>query len=48
MIRYILKRLLLMIPVLFGITLLVFSLQFITPGDPARLVLGNEATPEDI
>ena len=48
MIRYIFKRLLLMIPVLLGITLLVFSLQFITPGDPARLVLGNEATPEDI
>ena len=48
MARYILKRLLLMIPVLLGVSLIIFALQFITPGDPARLVLGDEATEEQI
>lgn len=48
MARYIFQRILLMIPVLLGVTLLIFALQYITPGDPARLVLGDEATEEDI
>ncbi len=47
MFRYILRRILLMIPVLIGVTLFVFLLQAITPGDPAALLLGSNATPED-
>ena len=48
MARYITKRIILMIPVLLGVSLIIFALQFITPGDPARLVLGDEATEEQI
>ncbi|MCI9570256.1 MAG: ABC transporter permease [Lachnospiraceae bacterium] len=46
--RYILKRLLMMIPVLLSVVLLIFILQFITPGDPAKLQLGTDATNEEI
>lgn len=48
MFRYVLKRFLLVIPVLLGATFLVFSIMELTPGDPARIMLGNEATLEDI
>lgn len=51
MLRYAGRRLLLMIPVLIGVTLLVFLLFYLTPGDPARAVLGQEgqgASPEAI
>ena len=48
MLKYIIKRFLLVIPVLVGATLLVFSIMELTPGDPARLMLGNDATLEDI
>lgn len=44
MIRYTIQRLLMMIPVLLGVTLIIFALQYLTPGDPARLMLGDEAT----
>ncbi len=44
--RYILKRLLMMIPVMVGVTLLVFLMLEITPGDPARQILGEQATEE--
>lgn len=40
--RYTGRRLLLMLPVLVGVTLLVFLIFFLTPGDPARAVLGAE------
>lgn len=46
--RYIAKRLLMMIPVLFGITILVFLMLRLTPGDPARSMLGDTASPEEI
>jgi peptide/nickel transport system permease protein len=45
MLNYILRRLLLMIPVAFGITLAVFLLVRLIPGDPARVMLGIHATP---
>jgi peptide/nickel transport system permease protein len=46
--RYILRRLLQMIPVLFLVSLIVFSLIHLTPGDPATSMLGEEATPEAV
>ncbi|MDF2628027.1 MAG: oligopeptide transporter permease protein [Symbiobacteriaceae bacterium] len=51
MTRYIIKRLVLMVPVLLGVTLLVFLIFHLTPGDPARVLLGEMgqgATPEAI
>ena len=48
MVRFILKRLLMMLPVLFGITLIVFLMLHFTPGDPARAMLGNTATQEEL
>ena len=46
MFRLILKRLLLLIPVLIGVTFLVFSILSIAPGDPVLVVLGDNATEE--
>ena len=43
MIRYIAKRLLMMIPVLLGVIIIVFSIMYMTPGDPARMILGEAA-----
>jgi peptide/nickel transport system permease protein len=45
---YIAKRLLLMIPVLFGISLIVFFIMALIPGDPALAILGSYATPENV
>lgn len=44
--KYIVKRLLAMIPVIIGITLLVFFIMKLAPGDPARMILGDQATEE--
>jgi peptide/nickel transport system permease protein len=46
--QYILRRIVHMIPVLLIVTLFVFSLLHLTPGDPAVTMLGQEATPESI
>ncbi len=46
MTRYILKRLLYMIPVLLGVSFLIFGIMAMTPGDPAMTILGDGATPE--
>ncbi|MBQ1312695.1 MAG: ABC transporter permease [Blautia sp.] len=48
MYRYILKRLLLMIPVLIGVTILIFTIMYFTPGDPATQILGSNATLEQL
>jgi len=48
MIRYILKRLAMLIPVLFGVTIVSFSLLQIVPGDPAVLLAGEDANPDFI
>jgi peptide/nickel transport system permease protein len=45
---YILKRLFSLLPVLFGITLLVFGFLHAIPGDPAVVLLGERATPEQL
>ena len=46
MLKYITKRLLAMIPVVIGITLLVFFIMQLAPGDPVRQILGDSATEE--
>ena len=46
MTKYIFKRLLYMLPVLLGIIIIVFTLMYITPGDPARSILGDSAPQE--
>lgn len=48
MAKYMIKRILLMIPVLLGVTFIVFTILHLTPGDPARLILGDGATLEAI
>lgn len=48
MLKYIGKRLLLMIPVILGISLLVFALLDLSPGDAAEIILGTKATPETL
>ena len=48
MLRYILRRVLFLIPVLIGVSFIVFSLLYLTPGDPARIVLGDQATEEAV
>lgn len=48
MIKFILKRLVALIPVLIGVTLLVFFILDLAPGDPAKVILGETASPEAI
>lgn len=48
MLPYIARRLVLTVPVLFGVATLVFSLIHLVPGDPAQAMLGDGASPEDI
>ena len=48
MAKYIIKRLIYMIPVLFGVAFLVFAILSMTPGDPGSIILGITAKPEDI
>lgn len=48
MLKYILKRLLLLIPVIIGISFIIFSIMQLTPGDPAREILGETATQEAV
>jgi len=45
---YAARRLLLAVPLLFGMSLLVFGLMRLVPGDPAVVVLGYKATPEGV
>lgn len=46
--KYILKRILLLIPVVAGITLFIFVIMSLAPGDPATLILGTEASEEQL
>lgn len=48
MIRYIIKRIFALIPVLLGVSFIIFSLLYFTPGDPAEYMLGMDATEENI
>lgn len=46
--KYILKRLLALIPILLGVTFIVYAIMSFQPGDPARMLLGTGATEESI
>jgi peptide/nickel transport system permease protein len=48
MLKFIGKRLLMLIPILLGITIVVQILISVTPGDPVIIMLGAKATPERI
>ena len=48
MLRFLIRRLLLTIPVLIGVATLVFSLIHMVPGDPVQAMLGESASPQDI
>lgn len=48
MLRYLLKRLLATIPVMGVVALFVFSLLYLSPGDPAAVIAGDIATEADI
>lgn len=48
MLRFVLRRLALMVPVLVGLSILLFAWVRALPGDPARALLGERATPEGL
>ncbi len=48
MLRYILKRILWMIPIVLGVAIIVFTLMYFCPGDPATILLGSSATQNDL
>src|SRR5215217_4578425 len=48
MFAYIARRVLATIPVMAIVALFVFSLLYIAPGDPAAVIAGDQATPEDV
>src|SRR5688572_16253740 len=47
-VRYLIRRILLTIPVLLGVATLVFSLIHLVPGDPAQSMLGEGASAADV
>ncbi len=48
MIQYIVRRILLLIPILLGVTVIVFGIMYLTPGDPAILMLGENAPEREL
>ncbi|WP_339060376.1 ABC transporter permease [Tepidibacillus marianensis] len=48
MLSYTLKRLIALIPVLIGVSILTFLIMHISPGDPAKIILGSKATEESL
>ncbi|PKR77217.1 peptide ABC transporter permease [Halalkalibacillus sediminis] len=48
MFKFVVRRLLQTIPVLFGVTILVFSLMHLTPGNPAHIIAGESAPQETV
>jgi peptide/nickel transport system permease protein len=48
MLTYVIRRILATIPVVVVVALFVFSLLFIAPGDPAAVIAGEQATPEQV
>lgn len=48
MVNYIIKRILSVIPVLIVVAVVVFSITYLTPGNPARVILGSDASEEQV
>ena len=48
MLKFIVRRLIAAIPVLFGLSLILFAFVHLLPGDPSRAILGQHATPEGV
>jgi peptide/nickel transport system permease protein len=48
MIKYIVRRLIGAVPVLFGLSIILFCFVHLLPGDPAAAILGQHATPESV
>ena len=48
MIKFVIKRIIQMIPILIGVSIIVYLMLSFSPGDPARLALGMNAKPEQI
>ena len=46
--KYIVKRVLQFIPVFLGVTLILFALQNIVPGDPIKLIGGDKALSPEV
>ena len=46
MIRYVIKRLLMIIPVLLCVAIVIFTIMYFAPGDPVAMVIGENYTPE--
>ena len=46
--KYVLKRLAFLIPTILGVTLIIFAVMNITPGDPGRAILGTNAPQADV
>lgn len=46
--KYIFRRLIMLIPVLLGVSFIVFSIMYLTPGDPAQIMLGENAPKEKV
>ena len=45
--RYLARRLLLLVPVLAGVSIVIFMVLHLSPGDPVEIMLGSQATQED-
>lgn len=48
MLKYILKRLLMMVPVVLAVTVLIFTIMYFVPGDPAIIILGANASEDQL
>ena len=48
MLKYIIKRILWLVPIMIGVSLIVFTLMYLTPTDAAEIILGSNATAEKL
>ena len=48
MTKFIIKRLLWLIPVILGVAITIFTIMYFVPGDPAVIILGTDATEEEL
>ena len=48
MVKYVIKRILILIPIMLAVSFVVFSILYFNPGDPARIMLGASAPQEAV